>query len=66
MIEENVDWFGRIILYFAWLIISLMFIIAVYLNPSANIFIYLQVALIVLFPPCLLLADIIHQEQIRR
>lgn len=66
MIEENIDLFSRITLYFAWLIISLMFISAVYLNPSANIFLYLQVALIVLFPPCLLVADMIHTEQIRR
>jgi hypothetical protein len=56
----------KIVLYFSWLVLSLVFISAVYLNPSANIFLYLQVALIVLFPPGLLLADMIHQEQIRR
>ena len=56
----------KIVLYFSWLVLSLAFISAVYLNPSANIFLYLQVALIVLFPPGLLLADMIHEEQIRR
>ncbi|WP_337767306.1 hypothetical protein [Phascolarctobacterium succinatutens] len=56
----------KIVLYFSWLVLSLVFISAVYLNPSANIFIYLQVALIVLFPPGLLLAVMIHEEQIRR
>ena len=66
MIEENVDLFSRIALYFAWLIISLMFIIAVYLNPSANIFVWLQVGLIILLMPCLLVADMIYEEQIRR
>lgn len=64
--KENVDLFGRITLYFAWLIISLMFIIAVYLNPNANIFVWLQVGLIILLAPCLLVADMIHTEQIRR
>lgn len=66
MNKEKVDLFGNMMLFFAWLNISLAFISAVYLNPSANIFVYAQVALLVLLAPVLLVADMIHEEQIRR